>query len=417
MTVSIPSAEPSPLRALVGHSEFVRGDEKLEAVQQRFATSRHDFMAVVEGRQLLGLCARRDIGTLLGARYGFALYARAEVRQHLTPDAIKISVDTPLTEVLQTIAGRRDEHFYDDVLLVDRAGDFVGLVYVRNLVRQQTTMLMGNIAELEVRQREIAEKNQKMEDDLRMAREVQLAMLPREFPMCRNGGARDDGLGFAHLYEPAGGVGGDFFDVIAISDTQAGIIICDVMGHGVRSALITAMVRTMIEELRSDATDPAKLLTRLNAHLTKLLLRTGDMIFVTAVYAVIDVANQRLTYAQAGHPTPLHWSALTGQVQSLPEGDKIGGLALGLLEDSVYAAAQLPLLAGDRVLFFTDGITEAANAQGEEFGTPRLGESLRSGAGSSLSATLAGVRNNAWQFSAAQPFGDDVCLVACELRC
>jgi sigma-B regulation protein RsbU (phosphoserine phosphatase) len=73
-------------------------------------------------------------------------------------------------------------------------------------------------------------------------------------------------------------------------------------------------------------------------------------------------------------------------------------------------------MTGDRILFFTDGITEAANTEGEEFGTPRLGESLRSGAGSSLSATLSGVKNKAWKFSAAQPFGDDVCLVACEVR-
>jgi sigma-B regulation protein RsbU (phosphoserine phosphatase) len=253
-----------------------------------------------------------------------------------------------------------------------------------------------------------------MEDDLRMAREVQVAMLPREFPACRTG--IGSGLRFAHLYEPAGGVGGDFFDVLPISATSAGVIICDVMGHGVRSALITAMVRTMIEELRPQAADPAVLLTRLNASLTKLLQRTGDMIFVTAAYAVIDVAGRRLTYAQAGHPTPLHWSARRGRAELLPGADKIGGLALGLLEDSVYEATELPLEDGDRVLFFTDGIFEAANAQGEEFGMARLGEALRFQANVDLEAVLTGLRAMAADFSDGKPFGDDVCLVACELN-
>ena len=408
-----PTESPS-LRSLVGHRDFVRGDESLEAVQQRFAAGRHDFLAVLDDRRLLGLCARRDIGTLLGARYGFALYARAAVRDHLTPGAIQIRADDPLTKVLQTIAARRDEHFYDDVLLVDAAGDFLGLVYVRDLVRLQTGLLVGNIAELEARQAEIAAKNRQMEDDLRMAREVQVAMLPREFPACRAPSGAT--LGFAHLYEPAGGVGGDFFDVFPVSATAAGIIICDVMGHGVRSALITAMVRTMLEELRPHAADPAALLTRLNAGLTRLLQRTGDMIFVTAAYAVIDAAGRKLTYAQAGHPTPLHWNVRQDRVTPLPEGERIGGPALGLMEDSVYEATQLPLEEGDRVLFFTDGIFEADNGQGEEFGQERLAGAWRSLADRELSLALAGLKAAAGGFAAGKPFADDVCLVACELR-
>ena len=407
------SIELPRLRALVGHREFVHGDEPLEAVHRRFASGKHDFMAVLDGRRLLGLCARRDLGTLLGARYGFALYARAAVREHLTSDAIRIGADDRLTDVLQTISARRDEHFYDDVLLVDAAGDFLGLVFVRDLVRLQTTLLMGNIAELEARQAEIAARNRQMEDDLRMAREVQIAMLPRDFPACRTGAGT--ALRFAHLYEPAGGVGGDFFDVLPVSATAAGLIICDVMGHGVRSAIMTAMVRTMIEELRPHAADPAGLLTRLNSHLTKLLQRTGDMIFVTAVYAVIDVASRRLTYAQAGHPTPLRWNARQGQAAPLPDAGKIGGPALGLMDDSTYEAAELSLDEGDRVLFFTDGIFEADNGQGEECGVDRLAEVWRAQAGSNLGVALTGLRTAAGKFSGDKPFIDDVCLVACEL--
>ena len=404
----------SSLATLVGHREAVRGDESLEAVHQRFAAGRQDFMAVLDGPRLLGLCARRDIGTLLGARFGFALYAREPVQKHLTPHAIRLAADDRLTDVLQAIAARRDEHFYDDVLLVDATGEFLGLIYVRDLVRLQTTMLLANVAGLEARQAEIAAKNRQMEDDLRMAREVQVAMLPREFPSGRTvGGTR---LRFAHLYEPAGGVGGDFFDVLPITPTSAGIIICDVMGHGVRSALVTAMVRTMIEELRLHAADPAVLLTRLNASLTKLLQRTGDLIFVTAAYAVVDADGRQLAYAQAGHPTPLFWSRQRGVAEPLPGAAQIGGPALGLLEDASYEATSLQWEEGDRVLFFTDGIFEAGNAAGEEFGLARLADALRTQAGQHLLPNaLTALKSAAADFSGGLPFGDDVCLVVCEL--
>lgn len=405
--MSEPTGHPEApnLRALIGHRDFVRAEEPLEAVQQRFAGTRHDFLAVLDGRQLLGLCARRELGTLLGARYGFALYARAAVRDHLTPDAIRIGADDRLTDVLQTISARRDEHFYDDVLLVDAAGDFLGLVYVRDLVRLQTGLLLGNIAE-------VAAKNRQMEEDLRMAREVQVAMLPREFPVCRS--AEGTELRFAQLYEPAGGVSGDFFDVLPVSATAAGVIICDVMGHGVRSALITAMVRTMIEELRPHAHDPGAMLTQMNAHLTKLLRRTGDTIFVTAAYAVVDASTRRITYAQAGHPTPLHWGARAGLAAPLPGADRVGGPALGLLEDHVFETGECPFEAGDRVLFFTDGIYEAGSVAGEEFGTPRLAAALAQATGGTLPEKLGVLRNAASHFAGGRPFDDDVCLVICE---
>ena len=103
-------------------------------------------------------------------------------------------------------------------------------------------------------------------------------------------------------------------------------------------------------------------------------------------------------------------------VAPLPEAEKIGGPALGLMEDSAYETSGLTLDEGDRLLFFTDGIYEASNPQGEEFGTGRLGEAWRGRSGDSLAAALPGLRMAAADFSGGQPFGDDVCLVACELR-
>jgi hypothetical protein len=254
----------------------------------------------------------------LGSRFGFALNAQRAVRGHLMAAPLQITTGTPLTEVFKATAGRGDHEFFDDVLLVDPEGSYVGLIAMRTLVRLQTDFLLGNIERLDASRREIAEKNREMESDITMAREVQLAMLP---PPLVTLTAADRTLRVAHRYQPAGGVSGDFFDILKLSDTAVGLVVCDVMGHGVRSALITAMVRAMLEELRSVGADPGTLLTRLNRDLTRILRQTGSMIFVTAGYAVLSLDEGRLRYAQAGHPTPLHWHAGSGAVRWFTQGN------------------------------------------------------------------------------------------------
>lgn len=400
-----PSEIPA-LQALVGHREFVRAGETLEAVQQRFAAGRQDFMAVIDGPRLLGLCSRGEIGTLLGARYGFALYGRAVVAQHLAPHAIQVTVDEPLPALLQAIAARRDEHFYDDVLLVDRTGGFLGLIFVRELVRLQNTLLGDNIAEL-------GRRNREMEEDLRMAREVQVALLPREFPDCRGAGGRM--LRFAQVFQPAGGVSGDFFDVLTLPGSAAGLLMCDVMGHGVRSALVTAMVRTAVEELQPDADEPGVFLTRLNLNLTRLLRRAGNLIFVTATYVVVDPGAGRLRLAHAGHPAPLHYRAREGVTAPVAETRRIGGPALGLLDEHEYEVAEITLQPGDRIVLLTDGIEEAADAAGKEFGTEGLCRELTAAAGEPLAGALDRLVRAAQAHAGTGGFGDDVCLLACEL--
>src|ERR1700678_1482587 len=153
------------LRSLVGHRESVAGDTPLEEVHRRFAENRRDFIAVLDGPELLGVCARREIAMQLGARFGFALFARRPVREHLVAGALRISEATPLPEAFASVAARTDEHFYDDLLLVDEAGGFIGFIFVHALVRLQTELLLGNISALERSRQEVAEKNRAMEDD------------------------------------------------------------------------------------------------------------------------------------------------------------------------------------------------------------------------------------------------------------
>src|SRR5215831_12287880 len=166
---------------------------------------------------------------------------------------------------------------------------------------------------------ELQAKNLQMEDDLKMAREIQLTMLPQQYPVfLRPGGApADTSFQFTHRYLPTGSVGGDFFTVSALSDTLAGVFLCDVAGHGVRSALVTAMIRALVEELKPAAADPGQFLTKLNNDLCAILKHAGTPLLTTAFYLVADGQSGQMRYANAGHPKPIHLRRADGKAVPL----------------------------------------------------------------------------------------------------
>jgi serine phosphatase RsbU (regulator of sigma subunit) len=408
--VNSESQTPVELRSLIGHREFVAAGAPLEDAHRRFAATGRDFLAVLDGDRLLGVCARREIAMQLGARFGFALFARSPVRVHLMAEPLVLSETSPLPQALASVAARSDESFYDDVLLVDLAGGFIGFIFVHALVRLQTGLLLGNISALERSRQEVAEKNKVMEDDLLMAREVQLAMLP-------SGAGGDPRVRwrFHSRYAPAGGVSGDFFQLLPISDAAAGVLVCDVMGHGVRSALVTAMIRAFSEDLRPRARDPGALLSRLNQGLMGVLRQAGNLLFVTAAYAVVDAAAGTVLYGQAGHPTGLIRRA-SGAVDLMPAGDDVAGPAFGLIDDFAYECGCGRLDPGDAALLFTDGVFEARNPGGEEWGQERLRSEVSLHPALQGEDLLAAVVSAAGSFASGGPFEDDVCIVSLALE-
>ena len=143
---------------------------------------------------------------------------------------------------------------------------------------------------------ELREKNAQLESDFNMAREIQQIFLPDQYPTFPHSVApKDSTLKFSHRYIPAAAVGGDFFDIFAITDSTAGVFICDVMGHGMRAALITAIMRGLIEELMPVAADAGKFLTEINRSLRAILKRTREPFLATAFYAVADATAGELS--------------------------------------------------------------------------------------------------------------------------
>jgi phosphoserine phosphatase RsbU/P len=361
------------------------------------------------------VCAT-GIAALLGGRYGFSLWARKPIRNHLCKQETRITVATPIGDVLRTVFARPDENFYDDALLVDHNGGFVGFIGTETLFKVQNGLLLTNIRELEERDREIRQKNEQMETDLRMATELQQALMPSTYPMIPADAVADaTRLRFCHRYLPATLMGGDFFHIARLSDNTAAICICDVMGHGVRAALITAMMRAMIETHATEAVDPGRLLTQLNNEFTGILKQTGTLVFVTVLYCVIDVRVGNARFARAGHPPPLHVRRSSGEVKTIPLGEDSTGPAVGIIPNARFKTTETQLAPGDFLLFFTDGIIEVESKDGSQFGMEGLRETVRSNMDQPTESLLDAIVSDVYKFGDSAVLMDDACLVAAEL--
>ena len=265
------------------------------------------------------------------------------------------------------------------------------------------------------RTRELLAKNAIMEDDLEMARELQMAFLPSHFPTIPRGASEAaSAVKFNSFFHPTNLVSGDFYNVVRISDSSVGIFICDVMGHGVRAALVTAIMRALEEQLCDFADNPGALLTQMNHQLRFILRQLETTVFATACYMIVDVSTGRLTYANAGHPDPLLVRNATGKIEMIGIGQK-NGPALGLVKNVSYETRELKVNAGDRVLLFTDGLFEVENAQEESFGRSRLRDVILRCAKVPLATLIEDVSRAIEDFAKDRAFTDDVCLVGMEV--
>jgi len=289
---------------------------------------------------------------------------------------------------------------------------------VPSLLRAISSALERKQLEQQVAQytEELREKNAEVEADLNMAREIQEAFLPERYPTFPNGVlAKESALHFCHRYLPTGAVGGDFFDVLPISDTQAGVFICDVMGHGVRAALVTAMVRALAEELISAAAEPDRFLVEINRRLLGILTQTRMPMFASAFYLVVDLARGELRYSSAGHPSPLLVRRNLRTVQALRFPESRPGPALGVFEESSYPMCRCPVAAQDLVMLFTDGLYEVEGAEGDEYGQERLLAAVIKRSQLPTAELFDELLADVQKHAGNRGFVDDVCIVGVEI--
>ena len=288
------------------------------------------------------------------------------------------------------------------VPLHDIRGQLIGLVGISH-----------DITRRKLAEEELQRRSAEMEADLRMARQVQEAFLNRGYPVFPRGVTIEaSALRFAHSYIPATTLGGDFFDVIQLSDSKCGVLVCDVMGHGVRAGLLTALIRGVVEEIGDRTEDPTHVLAEVNHSLMPIVEQTGQPVFATAFFGVIDTANGTLTYGNAGHPPPLILRYGSTDIARLGPSDPEP--AAGLLADFNYTRHECEFHRGDLFLGYTDGVLEASNMKGQMFGEQRVQALLRKCGGLHCAELTSRLLAEVQTYSGRSQFEDDVCVVAIE---
>lgn len=237
-----------------------------------------------------------------------------------------------------------------------------------------------------------------IQQELQIAQRIQNSLLPTDLPnkQCFRIAAR---------YLPMTSVAGDFYDFIIPDEQHVGILLADVSGHGVPAALIASMVKLAVAGQATNADKPAELLRAMN---TSLCGNTQGQ-FVTAAYLYLSASGKRMYYAAAAHPAM--YLLRNRDVHRVVE----NGLMLGAFPSAAYTEISQALQPGDRFLLYTDGILEAGNADGEEYGSDRLAELLLTTAGMNENKAADLIVSQVQSWAASQE--DDLTVIVCDYKC
>jgi sigma-B regulation protein RsbU (phosphoserine phosphatase) len=242
-------------------------------------------------------------------------------------------------------------------------------------------------------------EKQRMEEELNIARDLQMSMLPAECPIV-------EGLDIAAYSVSAMEVGGDFYDFIDMGDKKLGFVIGDVTGKSVSGALVMSASRSVFRMLSEEELNVSESMMRANRRLKKDV-KSG--MFVALLYAVLDAQQKTVTMCSAGQTQPLHLSATTGEANLVEtEGDTF---PLGILDEANYEDTQIQLSPGDKVLFYTDGIVEAMDKNEEMFGFERLQDVAHSAKSMNADSLLKEILARVNEFVGDAPQHDDLTVI------
>ncbi len=331
----------------------------------------------------------------------------------------------PGTESIPVIIIVHDEAEVTDAILSSGADGFIGRPFRRAMLRSRVRTLLRmkewheRVAEqnrelLEVNARldhtnqELMSRNRELEQSMEMAHRLQDAMLPQKYPRVAN-------VSFSHMYSPADAVGGDIFHITGIEDGRAAIFIADVSGHGIRAALVTSIVKTVIDYIDLSDKTPAEVLQDFNSRFRSVLGPLTPQIYATAVLMMVDGNRRSIALANAGHPTPLLVSKQRMTAEPIMGLDD-SGPALGFLPDPHYPTFERELAVGDIVLSFTDGIYEVVSEEGEMFGLDRLQALVADNAHLIPRDLIQKMVTETEDFMETPRRPDDVCIVAVEMH-
>ena len=309
---------------------------KGEGIQMEAVTSPDAALAAVESRSFdLLLMDLNYTGDTTSGREGIDLLSRVQALDETLPVIVMTGWGSVDLAVEAMRRGVRD--------FVQKPWDNTHLLSV----------LRSEVEQGRTRRRRLEQEQRELEE----ARRIQRKLLPAAMPQI-------EGWEIATSWQPAEGVGGDCFDALQFGPSRGAIAIADVVGKGIPAALLMSNLQAAVRAFATEAAQPAELCQQVNRILCGNI---AEGRFISFFYCIVDADIGTLTFSNAGHYPPILVRA-NGDVERLDA----GGAVLGVFSDSTYQQARVATAAGDRLILFTDGITEARNPDDEEFGEERL---------------------------------------------
>lgn len=267
--------------------------------------------------------------------------------------------------------------------------------------KSDRTSLAEALEKLEKANKKLAKLNYAITRELELAATLQKSLLPGNFNLNKN-------LKIVAHFEPMGHVGGDFFDIIALSGGRIGIFIADVSGHGVSSAFIAAMLKISFNTWAQRFSNPSKLLEKLNEEYCRVIM-TGD--YVTAFYLIFDTLKKKLLYSGAGHPQVLLYSKMNDAIKYLVS----EGFFIGMFEESPYTSRTEAFEKGYKCIIYTDGLIEAYSKKlDKQFGVERLKEIFFKYRKEPISKLIKRIISEVKSFVGGNNLTDDIAVVGVE---
>src|SRR6266481_5196246 len=247
-----------------------------------------------------------------------------------------------------------------------------------------------------------ANEKKRLDHDLEIAQDIQRLLLPSEAPVV-------EGFEISGINIPARHVSGDYFDYIKVDDERFGVAIADVSGKGVPASIIMAICRSVLRSQATGNPSPADVLQKVNRQIYPDIKE--DM-FISMAYVILDHAHNTTLLSRAGHDAPLLYKRATETVTPVKPLGMVVGIDSGSVFDRITGDFALSLEPGDCLLLYTDGVTEALDANGDEFGFDRVVQCVRASAPSGAPAIITRLIDELRSFVGAQPQNDDITLIA-----
>ena len=293
--------------------------------------------------------------------------------------------------------------------LINSSGESIGVIQLDTLKQSiafktedlETLVTVAMQASLAIQKSDLFEDVKKadgMRADLELAHEIQQRFLPQRPPTTED-------FDFFSYYRPMQQVGGDYFDYVQLDDDKIGVIVADVVGHGIAAALLMAKVAAESRFALATSKTPVEAISKMNNSLSCLNIDR----FVTLVLGMLDLKNNKMTIVNAGHMPPIVRKSSSGEFEQIAIEES--GLPLGIMEDFEYESIEIDVNPGDVVVMYTDGINEAMNAEGNQLTTEKMIQELKEGQAKTPEMVGEQLCQAVARHAGREPAIDDMCLV------